>query len=154
VGPFDQLLDSSLPRSSFAALADLPSCATRFLPVPLNATENPTVLMNYDSVAASSVNVTDYAEYAVADAETLAAFSKLNSQDPVVSLETTHGLIRAQSKAPFLFISGITDRVGYFDSDVKPRTYAQNTAAAHNAGIVLGQLIAGLDKALSDICKS
>jgi hypothetical protein len=36
------------------------------------------------------------------------------------SLETTHGLIRAQSNAPFMFVSGITDRVGSFHDEVDP----------------------------------
>jgi hypothetical protein len=143
-GPFDRVLDSPLSQSRFASLSKLSSCAVRFLPPPLNAAANPQVLSDYNSVAVSSVNVTDYAKYAQADAETLTAFSQANTPLRVVSVETTHGLIRAQSNAPFLFISGITDRVGYFNSEVQPRPYAQNTAAAHNTGVVLGELILAL----------
>jgi len=111
---------------------------------PLNAAPTGTALVDYDFVGLSSVNVTDSTQYAQADRATLEAFGRTHCSYPVKSLETTHGLIRAQSNAPFLYISGITDRVGYFDTDVKPRSYAQNTASAHNAGIVLGELLTAL----------
>ena len=61
-------------------------------------------------------------------------------------LETTHGLIRSMSKAPFLFISAIVNRVGHFDDQVAPRDYVQNTAGAHNAGVVIAWLLPQLDK--------
>ena len=75
----------------------------------------------------------------------------LSSNDPAVgrSLETTHGLIRVQADAPFIFISGITDRVGHFDDEVGSRSYAQNTVAAHNAGIVLAWMIPKVNASLS-----
>jgi hypothetical protein len=41
------------------------------------------------------------------------------------------------SDAPFIFVSGLTDRLGYFDQDLGPRTVAQNFLAAHNAGIAV-----------------
>ena len=66
-------------------------------------------------------------------------------------LKRRTGLIRVQcdsAKNPFLFVSGITDRFGFFDSDNAPRSDAQNTAAAHNAGVVVTWLLASLDKAL------
>lgn len=60
---------------------------------------------------------------------------------PPSSNETTHGLIRLQSDAPFLFISGITDTLGSFNAEVAPRPYSQNFAAAHNAGVVAAWLL-------------
>jgi hypothetical protein len=49
------------------------------------------------------------------------------------------------SDAPFIFVSGLTDRLGYFNQDLGPRTVAQNFLAAHNAGIAvvwtLGQIL-------------
>jgi len=46
-------------------------------------------------------------------------------------------LIRIMSDAPFIFVSGLTDRLGYFNQDLGPRTVAQNFLAAHNAGIAV-----------------
>jgi hypothetical protein len=57
-------------------------------------------------------------------------------------METTHGIIRELSDpAPFLFVSGITDTVPYFDMQVTPRLYPQNFVAAHNAGVALAWLL-------------
>jgi hypothetical protein len=147
VGPFDRIIDSSLSADSFKKICGIPKASARFLLPPLNPADAPRVLAEYPNVGLSGVNVTDYAKYAQADSDTLSAFNKLNSGLPAKSLETTHGLIRSQSSAPFLFISGITDRVGYFDTEVQPRPYAQNTVAAYNAGIVLGEILAAMDSA-------
>jgi hypothetical protein len=91
--------------------------------------------------------VTDNAEY---ERDRLAAFADRcpSSKAKAKSLETTHGLIRAQSNAPFMFVSGITDRVGHFHEEVDPSPYAQNTVAAHNAGIVLAWMLPNIDAAL------
>lgn len=70
-----------------------------------------------------------------------------------VSLETTHGLIYAtayeyfcKTPPPFLFVSGITDRYTMFNIDVNQRVNAQNQSCAHNAGVVVAQLIANVAK--------
>jgi hypothetical protein len=64
-----------------------------------------------------------------------------------VSLETTHGLIRAQAGAcPFLFVSGIVNRFQRFGTDVAPRADAQNTVGAHNAGVVVSWMLSSLDQ--------
>jgi hypothetical protein len=94
---------------------------------------------NYAAIG--DVNVTNYDDYAWADPAALKAFKRHDDTDPVGSLETTHGLIRLQSEAPFLFISGITNRVGYFNMEVAPRAYAQNFVCAHNAGVVATWLL-------------
>ena len=65
------------------------------------------------------------------------------------SLETTHGIVRLQSEAPFIFVSGITDRIGHFNEDVGLRSYAQNFACAHNAGVATAWLIPQVVKFLS-----
>ena len=147
VGPFDQILPSKLDRTVFSPLTDIetsstkPSVMDRFLVTPLNPAGRGILLAGYDYVALGSVNVTNYKEYAQTDKATLDAY--LINGDPATgrSLETTHGLIRVQSDAPFIFVSGITDRVGHFDDEVGPRPYAQNTVAAHNAGIVVAWMI-------------
>jgi hypothetical protein len=57
-------------------------------------------------------------------------------------VETTHGVIRSCTEAPFAFLSGIVDRVGHFEDDVQPLVDAQNFVGAHNAGIV-GAVVVG-----------
>ncbi len=137
-GPFEKLFRSRLPTESFSRITDLNSdVADLFMIAPLNPSPSARLIASHDYVALGSVNVTDYSEYEAADAESWDAYVKLDNRFPAMSLETTHGLIRAQSEAPFMFISGITDRVGHFKDEVGPRQYAQNSAAAHNAGIIL-----------------
>jgi hypothetical protein len=99
---------------------------------------------NYTAVGV--VNVTNYDDYAWADAAALNAFRAADARSPVGSVETTHGLIRLQSEAPFLYLSAITDREGRFNIEVGARTYAQNFACAHNAGVALAWLLPSLAK--------
>lgn len=68
--------------------------------------------------------------------------------NPVASVETTHGIIRLASNAPFAFISGITDRLNHFSDDVSAKdgkgndkTEAQNFAAAFNIGVYLASML-------------
>lgn len=78
----------------------------RFLVEPLDPAPATLLLARSDFVAVSEVNVTDPREYADMDAASLGAFSQQNNVSLGRSLETTHGLIRAQSDAPFVFVSG------------------------------------------------
>lgn len=149
-GPFDQILNSRVEERFFNELTVIetsptPSVLGRFLVPPLNPAANGMLLARYDYVALSEINVTNYAEYTQKDHETVQSFSAKNNISLAASLETTHGLIRVCSDAPFIFISGITDRVGFFDTEVNPRSYAQNTVAAHNAAIVAAWLLPRLD---------
>jgi hypothetical protein len=100
-------------------------------------------------VGLGAVNVTDYAEYKRADEEALKAFGARFHMSLAQSLETTHGLIRKQCEVPFIFVSGITDRVGHFDDEVSPRPYAQNTTAAHNAGVVVAWMLPRIDRIIA-----
>lgn len=145
-GPFDEVVDSSLDRALFNLLIqlDTASIINRFLPVPLNPSPASQIDTAFDNVALCTINVTNYAEYAAMDPLTVESFVRSGSTDKASSLETTHGIIRVQSGVPFLFVSGITDRLGYFDQEVSPRNYSQNTAAAHNAGVVVAWLMARL----------
>ena len=103
VGPFDQLIASTLTRSVFDAATQFDALLpSKFLPTP--------------KVPAA--------------------------------LETTHGVIRAMSTAPFLFVSGIANQVGNFETEIKPNEYAQNEAAAANAGVVLAAMLPLLDAAI------
>lgn len=151
VGPFDKVIPSKLDQAGFKAITNIeppskPSVADRFLVTPLNPTAHAQVLTDYDYVDLGAVNATNYLEYAATDTATLEAYKKKYDPTKAMSLETTHGVIRAQSDAPFLFVSGITDRVGYFATEVQPREYAQNTTAAHNMGVVVAWLIPQINK--------
>jgi hypothetical protein len=138
---FDKIITSPLDRSTFMAIASTGQAATNcFLVPPLNAAAKGSLLADYDYADLGTVNVTDDKEYAQKDLATLNAYLKYDRVN-ARSLETTHGLIRVQSEAPFIFVSGIANRMGRFEEDVKGRLYAQNTTAAHNAGIVLAQMI-------------
>jgi hypothetical protein len=105
------------------------------------------VLSAYNGTALGTVNVTNYDEYVWADLETVAAFEAANTRGALGSVETTHGLIRLaaedalKAKPRFAFVSGICDRVGYFNAEVNPREYAQNFAASHNMGVVVAWML-------------
>jgi hypothetical protein len=148
-GPFEQLIDSSLPPALFSALVDttvdVPTASNRFMAVPLTPSAAPWVLADYINVALGAVNVTNYSEYALIDPNTARTFWSKVQNAKAASVETTHGIIRVQSDSPFLFVSGIVNRFGYFDQEVNPRSHAQNTAAAHNAGVVVSWLLKRLD---------
>ncbi|HKP39609.1 hypothetical protein [Mycobacterium sp.] len=139
---FDKLLaPTTAPPGSVLSMLDRelrPACESRFLPPPLNAANPPVLLVSSDYVALSDVNVTTPADYVWADPRAMKAMHDAKVNAPVGSMETTHGVIRlAAPSDQFLFFSGIANRLGYFNSEVAPRAYAQNFAASHNAGIAL-----------------
>lgn len=156
VGPFDTAIDSSLPQSLFDSIVGFDPAAViaigkRLLPTPLNAAHPPVVLADYNNVALGAVNITNYDEYTQSDPETLntyyASYDKAHAQ----SLETTHGLIRVYGCGNYIFVSGISDRVGYFDEEANSRNYGQNTVAAHNAGIVLAWMLPRIDTVATNL---
>ena len=118
---------------------------SRFLAPPMNPARKQILVAASNYTAVGVVNITNYDDYAWADEEALRAFrdacKEHRERPPIGSVETTHGVIRLQSGAPFIFISGITDRIGHFNMEVGPRPYAQNFACAHNAGVVAAWLI-------------
>jgi hypothetical protein len=145
---FDQLIESSIPSEMFRKLAtvDGTSIASRFLPVPLNASILPEISIGVGDTALGTINVSQSADYATCDPLTRQAFDALGTKVRPVSLETTHGLIRIQSDSPFLFVSGIVNRFQQFATDVVPRMDAQNTAGAHNAGVAIAWMLSSLDQ--------
>ena len=140
----DKIVDSPLNTAQFQAITADPlkqeACA-RLLPVPLNQDPKPAINTNYDYVALADINVTNFHDYALADPQVVLAFERLGAPEPIGSLETTHAVIAACTTAPFMFVSGITDRIGYFDSEVIPAPYGQNFVAAHNAGLAVSFMI-------------
>lgn len=120
----------------------------KFLSVPLNPSPNPQVVIGEtDNLAVSDTNIIDYRCYQTEDKEAVKASTKL-SKNPIVSVETTHGIIAATTfaytDAPVIFISAITDQVGYFDQEVSKKPEAQNYTAAFNGGIYLSYVLANL----------
>lgn len=119
-----------------------PDVETRFLPPPLVPADPPILIVSTTSVAVSDVNVTKPDDYVWADPAALASFSAAAPKRTVGSVETTHGVIRLCIPSPnFLFVSGIANRLGYFNSELSPRSYAQNFAASHNAGVTVAWLL-------------
>jgi hypothetical protein len=118
---------------------------SRFLAPPMNPARKQILTTASNYTAVGVVNITNYDDYAWADEEALHAFKDVceehQERPPIGSVETTHGVIHLQSETPFIFISGITDRIGHFNMEVGPRPYAQNFACAHNAGVVAAWLI-------------
>lgn len=118
---------------------------SRFLAPPMNPASPPVAIISKSLVAVSNVNVTNPAIYAWADRQTLASFERENIREPIGSVETTHGVIRLVVPSPeFFFISGIANKIGYFDRETAVRDYAQNFVASHNAAICLAWLIPDL----------
>lgn len=119
-----------------------PDVETRFLRPPLAPADPPILIVSTTCVAVSDVNVTRADDYVWADPAALASFSAAAPKRTVGSLETTHGVIRLCIPSPnFLFVSGIANRLGYFNSELSPRSYAQNFAASHNAGVTVAWLL-------------
>jgi hypothetical protein len=143
----NKLSKTALPRDFFRDIdADVRFPAEgRFLRTPLLPADPPVILAGHNWISLGTVNVTNYDDYVWTDPETIGAFRALNVKTTggrIGSIETTHGLIHeASEKSPFLYVSGITDGVPYFDLQVSPRNYAQNFVAAHNAGVALAWLL-------------
>ena len=122
-----------------------PLIETAFLPTPINSADPPSLIVSAAYVALSNVNVTDPNNYAWADPEALRAVAAKAPRQAIGSVETTHGVTRLTVPSPeFLFVSGVANRVGYFNMEVAPRTYAQNFVASHNAAVALAWMMPAL----------
>lgn len=148
---YDRVLTSALPPALFdglvAPLRGLESdVAKRFAQPPLSPAAAPHVMARHDLVSVGSLNVTDPKEYVEADRRAFDAHVAAGGDVSLPrSIETTHGLIRAHSSAPFLFVSGIANRALAAQEELLPRKFAQETTAATNAGIALAWMLPRLD---------
>lgn len=119
----------------------------KFLKPPLNPAAIPVVLLSPNRLGLSSINVRCTSDYARADKETLdaalGAMSKNTKTFKVGGVETTHGLIRAftPKDATFIYVTAITNRLGYFPIEAVPRYAAQHVAVINNAGVVTAYLV-------------
>jgi hypothetical protein len=147
---FEKLLTSSVDPSFFQLL-DAPTIKlieSRLLKPFLNPSPVIQVLSDQNYLGLSTVNITVYKDYDTSDQIGIDQITKAGIALKVGSVETTHGIIRLQTEAPFVFISGITDRLNQFATDVNGvdtkgnvKTEAQNYTVAFNIGIYLSYLI-------------
>jgi hypothetical protein len=145
----DQLLLSGIPSNLFGNIPDSARYAAeaRFIIPPMQSGRPLIVLAGTSFASVGTVNVVNYDDYIWADPDSIKTFRATAARHEIGSVETTHGLIRLAAEAGlgmlprFVYISGITDSIGYFDMEVSPRVYAQNFAAAHNAGVVTSWLL-------------
>lgn len=123
------------------------SAEARFLTPPINPAQPPRILAGHGYAALSTININNYDDYVWADEETMRKFERAVKQREIGSMETTHALIRITwPDTPFLFVSGLTDRVPMFNAEVTPRKYAQNFVGAHNAGAAIAHLLPELSR--------
>ena len=142
----DAVMDSPLEEKVLHGLGDTwRACAEmRFISPPMAPADPMIVLIGNGFISLGVVNIINYDDYSWADAAAVASFERTNVAGQIGSIETTHGVIRSLTDRPFLFVSGITDTEGLFDFQVTPRVYAQNSSAAHNAGITVAWLLSAL----------
>ena len=149
----DLVIESDLPVGVIQGISpeSKHSAEARLLPPPIDPA-NPLLVMAGDGfISLGHVNCTNYDEYAWSPQRAIESFNdNASGSGEIGSVESTHGLIRLVSEAPFLYVSGIADPVGLFNLQVTPRVYAQNTAAAHNAAIALAWLLPDVIAALPE----
>jgi len=145
------VIESDLPVSVMQAISSESRHAAqaRFFQPPIAPAEPLLVLAGNGFVSVGHVNCINYDDYAWSPIHAVESFNEnASGVGELGSVESTHGLIRLVSAAPFLYVSGIAATVGLFNYHVTPRVYAQNTAAAHNAAIALAWLLPDVIAAL------
>lgn len=133
-------LDVPTFQNVIGSVAERNLVAPYLLTSPLAPVRRPVVIADRAFVAISDINVTKPADYALNDRQAISAYKHSGATAPIGSLETTHAVIRACTSAPFFFVSGITNRVGAFESEVAPRADAQTFVAAFNAGLAVAAM--------------
>jgi hypothetical protein len=151
-GYMERLISSKTPASFYSGIATdqglQQSIRDRMLRAPMNPAmwSGPWLMASADAVAISSVNIASPADYARVDREAVDGAKKARATR-ITSVETTHGVIRAQwPEASFIYITGIPNRMGHFPDEVDK--YAQNFVAAHNAGVVASFVLPSFLKAI------
>lgn len=142
----DQRLEQLVASDAQDLLGHLPCAfvpkATRgFLSTPNQPAQVPQIRIGNDKVSVGVVNVINSADYSWTDKQALDKFTKVTGVASAGSVETTHAVIRLVLDLPFIFVSGIANALGRFESEVGPNPYSQNFAAAHNAAITVAWMI-------------
>jgi hypothetical protein len=148
----EKLIPSRTPAAFCSSLAadaqTLKSIRDKMLTVPVNPAVNLQLIVAANAVAISSVNIASRADYAKIDNDAIAG-ARADGGTNINSVETTHGVIRAQwPDAPFVYITGIPNRLGSFAEEAN-NNYPQNFVAAHNAGVVASYLVSLFARAIS-----
>lgn len=147
---FEKLIPSKIQEDFFAIIdsKDIAYIESRLLKPFLNPSLNIEVIIDNSLLSLSTVNITNYKDYDSSDQVGSAAVRQAGIMNLIGSVETTHGIIRLASEAPFVFVSGITDRAGHFADDVNgkdpkgnQKTEAQNYAASFNIGVFLAKAL-------------
>lgn len=121
--------------------AFLSEATRRFVSPPNLAAPAPQIRIGNDKISVGVVNVTNSADYSWTDQHALKKFAQVAGIAVAGSVETTHAVIRLVLDLPFMFVSGISNTVGRFESEVRPNPYSQTFAAAHNAAISVAWLL-------------
>jgi hypothetical protein len=143
---FGRVLPSTIDVALFShCTLKLQQVQLKFLPTGRTADHQRTIICEPRGIAVCDVNITDNAQYSTFDPQAVLACKQVAS-DPIISVETTHGVIRAVTGEAFIFISGISNRFGRFAEEVGPIGYSQTFPAAHNAGLTLCGIISNLNE--------
>jgi len=140
----DMVIESDLPVGVIQGISpgSKHSAEARFLQPPVAPANHLLLMAGNGFISVGHVNCINYDDYAWSPIRAVESFNDNASElGEIGSVESTHGLIRVVSDAPFLYISGIAATVGLFNVQVTPRVYAQNTVASHNAAIALAWLL-------------
>lgn len=143
-GNMGVLVPSKTPAAFFSnVLADQQTVLkinSEMLAVPVNPASKPRLVIASDAVAISSVNIPKDTEFAPVDLKAIAAAQAAGATN-ISSVETTHGVIRAQwPDASFIYVTAIPNRVGHFQDEARSN-YPQEFASTHNAGIALNHVM-------------
>jgi hypothetical protein len=149
----NMVIESDLPAGAIQGISSESkhSAEARFLQPPV-APANPLLIMAGNGfISLGHVNTVNYDDFSWSPLRSVESFNdNASGLGEIGSVETTHGLIRMISDAPFLYVSGIAATVGLFNTQVTPRVYTQNTVAAHNAAIALAWLLPDVIEALPE----
>jgi hypothetical protein len=141
-GQMEKLIPSRTPATFFSNVAadqaTLSLINQEMLIAPANPAAALKLIIAPEAVAVSSVNIPKGTPYCGVDTAAVAA-AKAAGATNITSVETTHGVIRAQwQDAAFIYTTAIPNRVCHFD---EAGNYPQELASSHNAGIALKHLI-------------
>lgn len=139
----DEIIDSNIPPDLLDKLDEqqLYAAEARFLDCPVRPGDPALIIASDALVALGVVNIVKPTDYVWADEQTVSVFVRDHSAGQIGSIDTTHGVIRCASQAPFIYVSAIPNSAGLFDHEVRSKFYSQTFVAAHNAALALAWLL-------------
>jgi hypothetical protein len=142
----DCLLTSTVTQAFFDSVDTVAkkAIASNLLKPFLYPAETIQLMADLNYLALSTVNVTDYHDFPLSDPAGRAATTQFAPGIPVISVESTHGLIRLLTNSPFIFLSGIVNRFTMIGIDVNGtdnqgngKTMGIDYSGAFNIGVAL-----------------